>query len=125
MGFSVADPLLPKAVDVFLHLGDLVSLGHWAMVAIDMMGVPNIPEEVGEWFAGDWSEVARASDALMRLGAFCDSAATGLHSEMDSLAADWEGRAASAAVGYFTDLAAPRGARPRSGIWRATATSPT
>lgn len=101
----VADPLLPAAVDVFLHLGDLISLGHWAMVAIDMMGGPNIPEEVGEWFAGDWSEVARASDALTKLGAFCDTAARGLHSEMASLATDWEGRAASAAVGYFTDLA--------------------
>ena len=102
----VADPLIPPAVDVFLHIGDLISLGHWAIVAIDKMGGPNLAEEIGEWFAGDWSEVARSSDALDKLGDFCEASTEGLRAEMEALEADWIGRAAGAAQQYFGDLSA-------------------
>lgn len=102
----VADPLIPPAVDVYLHIGDLVSLGHWAIVAIDKMGGPDLAEELGEWFAGDWSEVARSGDALDRLGDFCNAGAGGLRDELAALERDWSGRAATAAQEYFHDLAA-------------------
>jgi hypothetical protein len=39
----VSHELIPPALDFYLHLGDLVSLGHWALVAVDHMGGPNIP----------------------------------------------------------------------------------
>lgn len=99
-----ADPLIPAALDTYLHVGDLISLGHWAMVAIDKMGGPNIPQEVGEWFAGDWSEVARSADALRRLGEFCDQTAEGIAADLGVLRATWDGKAATAATTYFTDL---------------------
>lgn len=101
----VADALIPPAMDVFLHIGDLISLGHWAMVAIDKMGGPNIPQEVGEWFAGDWTEVGKAADALRNLGEFCDVAADGVTKELATLDATWDGKAAAAASIYFTNLA--------------------
>ena len=101
----VADPLIPPAMDVYLHIGDLISLGHWAMVAIDKMGGPNIPQEVGEWFSGDWSEVAKAADALRRLGDFCDAAGDAVTKELATLDATWDGKAAAAASTYFTNLA--------------------
>ncbi len=101
----VADPLIPPAFDAFLHIGDLISLGHWAMVAIDKMGGPNIPEEVGEWFAGDWSEVGRSADALRKLGEFCDVTCDGLTSDLQQLDRTWDGKAAASAQSYFGDLA--------------------
>lgn len=100
-----ADPLIPPAMDAFLHIGDLVSLGHWALVAIDKMGGPNIAQEIGEWFAGDWSEVARSAAALEHLGEFCDSASTGVRSDLEAMMSQWSGEAASAAAGYFGTLA--------------------
>lgn len=101
-----ADPMIPPAVDTFLHLGDLISLGHWALVAIDKMGGPNIAQEIGEWFAGDWSEVSRSSDALANLGEFCDVASSGVEQELATLMESWHGGAAAAAASYFSDLAA-------------------
>ncbi|WP_101523246.1 hypothetical protein [Nocardioides houyundeii] len=101
-----AEPLIPAALDQYLHIGDLISLGHWAMVAIDKMGGPNIPQEVGEWFAGDWSEVSRSADALRKLGQFCDEAAHGVTTDLDTLRVTWDGQAAASASTYFTDLAA-------------------
>ena len=100
-----ADPLLPPALDTFLHIGDLVSLGHWAVVAIDKMGGPNIAQEIGEFFAGDWSEVTRSADALDNLGSFCDTASAGIEAELTTMLADWSGEAAASAATYFTDLA--------------------
>lgn len=101
----VADPLIPAALDTYLHIGDLISLGHWAMVAIDKMGGPNIPQEVGDWFAGDWSEVGRAADALRNLGDFCDAASRAVSEELGTLDTTWDGKAAAAASTYFTNLA--------------------
>lgn len=100
----VAHALIPPALDFYLHIGDLVSLGHWALVAIDFMGGPNIPQEVGEWFAGDWQEVSRAADALTKLGAFCSTASDGVKAEITRLERSWEGEASEAAVEYFTGL---------------------
>ena len=100
-----ADPLLPPALDAYLHIGDLISLGHWALVAIDKMGGPNIAEEIGEWFAGDWQEVTRSASALEHLGEFCDAASEGVRAELESAMGGWEGRAATAASAYFGDLA--------------------
>jgi hypothetical protein len=101
----VATPLIPPAMDVFLHIGDLISLGHWAMVALDKMGGPNIPEEVGEWFAGDWEEVSKSADALRNLGAFCHVAGTNLKTQNTTAMAHWDGKASAAASTYFLKLA--------------------
>jgi hypothetical protein len=100
-----AEPLIPPAMDTFLHLGDLISLGHWALVAIDKMGGPNIAQEVGEWFAGDWSEVSRSADALRKLGEFCDVTAQGITADLEKLRVTWDGNAAAAASTYFLGLA--------------------
>lgn len=100
-----AHDLIPPALDIYLHLGDLVSLGHWALVAIDKMGGPNIASEIGEWFAGDWQEVSRSADALTRLGAFCTTAAQGIGDGAGLVARTWDGQAADAATAYFTTLA--------------------
>lgn len=104
-----ADPLIPPTMDAFLHIGDLVSLGHWAIVAIDQMGGPNIAAEIGEWFAGDWSEVMRSADALNNLAAFCESASSGLDDELATMMAGWQGEAASSAASYFGQLAGELG----------------
>ncbi len=100
----VADPLIPAAMDQFLHIGDLLSLGHWAFVAIDMMGGPDIPEQVAEWFAGDWSEVSRAADAMRHLGDFCSVAAGSITFAGDQVQQTWDGRAATAADTYVDGL---------------------
>lgn len=100
-----ADPLLPPALDAYLHIGDLISLGHWALVAIDKMGGPNIAQEIGEWFAGDWEEVTRSASALEHLGEFCDATSEGVRSELEHALAGWDGKAADAASSYFGDLA--------------------
>jgi len=100
----VATALIPAALDVYLHLGDLISLGHWAMVALDKMGGPNIPEQVGEWFAGDWEEVSKSADALRNLGAFCQVAGTNLKTQNATCMADWDGAASAAASSYFLKL---------------------
>ena len=96
---------IPEDLNTALHLGDLISLGHWAMVALEAMGGPNIPEEVGTWFAGDWKEVSIAADALRKLGAFCATACDGIKEELAVLMRTWEGRAADAAEAYFGRLA--------------------
>ena len=100
-----AHSLVPEPVDVLLHIGDLVSLGHWALVAIDKMGGPNLPGEIGSWFAGDWEAVSRSADALRKLGSFCHLAAAGVEGDMRALQKDWEGHAAGAASSYFFGLA--------------------
>lgn len=102
----VANQLIPPAMDQFLHIGDLLSLGHWAFVAIDMMGGPDIPEAVAEWFAGDWSEVSRAADAMRHLGEFCTVAAGSITFADDQVLKTWSGRAASSADSYFDGLSA-------------------
>lgn len=101
----VAEDLFPGGVDFFLHIGDLISLGHWAILAIDKMGGPNIAEEIGEWFAGDWSEVMKSKDALDNLAAFCDRASYGVDAELTTLTSGWSGEAATAAATYFSHLA--------------------
>lgn len=101
----VATEPIPEPVDTIVHVGDLISLGHWALVALDAMGGPNLPEEIGTWFAGDWSGVAKAADALAKLGRFCVVAADGIRHELADLTGTWEGRAADAAENYFTKVA--------------------
>ncbi len=100
----VATDPIPPLADTFLHIGDLISLGHWGFKAIDLMGGPNIPEEVGEWFAGDWSEVSKSADALRNLGDFCGIAAENLEAKSETCTASWHGKAATAASAYFLDL---------------------
>lgn len=80
-----AHSLVPGPVDTLLHIGDLVSLGHWTLVAIDRMGGPNIAAEIGDWFAGDWEAVSRSADALRKLGSFCHLAARGVDGDMRTL----------------------------------------
>ena len=43
----VAHEPIPESLDAYLHIADLISLGHWALKAIDMMGGPNLPDEMG------------------------------------------------------------------------------
>lgn len=101
----VATEKIPPLVDTFLHIGDLISLGHWAMVAIDMMGGPNIPEEVGEWFAGDWEEVSKSASALRNLGDFCTYASENVDADLEVMLEKWDGKASAAAGTYFLELA--------------------
>lgn len=100
-----AHPMLPPALNTYLHIGDLVSIGHWAMVAIEFMGGPKIPEEVGKWFAGDWAEVSRSADALRKLGTFCEAMGDEVVGATNTVRADWDGAAAGAAADYFLRLA--------------------
>ncbi len=101
----VATPLIPSAMDTFLHIGDLISLGHWAIVAIDKMGGPNLSVEIGEWFAGDWEEVGRAANALENLGTFCQKSSDAVNEELAALLGGWDGKAAAAAETYFSNVA--------------------
>ncbi|MEO5609179.1 MAG: hypothetical protein ABIQ61_05705 [Ornithinibacter sp.] len=101
----VATPAIPASFDTLLHVGDLISLGHWALKAIDLMGGPNLAEEVGEWFAGDWSEVSESADALRNLGDFCVVAAEEVRGDAEVCMEHWSGNAAADASTYFFALA--------------------
>lgn len=100
----VADPLIPSTFDEILHVADYLSLGHWALVAFEKMGGGSITDIWGTAFAGDWEEVSKAADAMAKLGAFCQSAATGMRQELETLNAKWDGQAATSAMNYFRTL---------------------
>lgn len=97
----VVDPLIPTALDEILHVADYLSLGHWALVAFEKMGGESITDVWGGAFAGNWQEVSKAGNAMEKLGAFCQTAATGMRQELATLNAKWDGQAATSAMTYF------------------------
>ncbi len=97
--------IIPEPLDTVLHLDQFISLGHWAFVAIDKMGGGNLPELLGTAVAGDWTVVAKASDALTKLGVFSERAAAGIRSDWDAVDLAWDGGAAAAARTYFATVA--------------------
>lgn len=101
----VATVTTPDLVETFCNLSDLLSLGHWALEAIDLMGGPDIPEKVGEYFAGDWQAVSKSADAMRRLGLFASLAAQDVRAGLADCREQWHGNASDAAAAYFLGLA--------------------
>lgn len=97
---------IPSELDIALHIGDFVSLTSIANWIVEKISGVDLMGELGEWWAGDFSECVRVAEALTQLGEFCAWSGENIVARLSELAPHWEGRAGSDAQDYFAGLAA-------------------
>jgi hypothetical protein len=100
---------IPSTFDAALNMADWLSLGHWALVALDKAdGSFNFQEKVETWLAGDWEHVAVSAAAVCNLKGFCESMADAIDGYSGFLDQHWDGQAWEAAqitmVGHSTAI---------------------
>ena len=117
-GGGVADPTgwlmepvpknpVPTTFDAALNMASWLSLGHWALVALDKAdGSFDLQQQVQEWLVGDWEHVAVAAAAMRNLKGYVESVERGVTVYADAADRVWDGRAAEEAADYFLDVAA-------------------
>jgi hypothetical protein len=89
---------VPSTLDEALNMADWLSLGHWALVALDKAdGDFDFEEKVQTWLAGDWEHVAVSAAAMRNLQRFCESMSDAIDSYSGSLDQHWDGTAWKAA----------------------------
>lgn len=92
-----AEPV-PSTFDEVLNMASWLSLGHWALVALDKAdGSFNFQAKVEEWIVGDWEHVAIAAAAMRNLQKYCNEMADAVDSQARVLDGHWDGMAAQAA----------------------------
>lgn len=98
-------PVIPDLVNNMLGFSQYISPSYWVNQCIAMASGFNVLETVTKTVAGDWNAVSQAGRALELLGSYHNELAAELRVATTKVGADWEGGAADAASGYFTDLA--------------------
>ena len=79
-------------------MADWLSLGHWALVALDKAdGDFDFQEKVQTWIAGDWEHVAVSAAAMRNLKGYCESMADAINGYSGFLDQHWDGEAWQAA----------------------------
>ncbi|MEV5748309.1 hypothetical protein AB0L00_10860 [Actinoallomurus sp. NPDC052308] len=61
-------------------------------------------EQAGEWFGGDWKAYAECGGAFENIGAMMNSVSTNIQQGANELRDSWQGNAADAAQGFFSNL---------------------
>ena len=100
----VSSEPIPAALELALNLPDLTSASFLISEFLGLIDSPG-PADLADWIAGDWERVALAADACRNLGSFSSTAAAGVREETGAVGEAWSGHAASAASGYFSELA--------------------
>ncbi len=94
----VPEEPIPSSLDQALNMADWLSLGHWALVALDKAdGSFNFQEKVQTWLVGDWEHVAVSAAAMRNLQKFCESMAAAINGHTGLLDQHWDGTAWKAA----------------------------
>jgi hypothetical protein len=89
---------IPSTFDAALNMADWLSLGHWALVALDKAdGDFDFQEKVQTWIAGDWEHVAVSAAAMRNLKGYCESMANAIDGYSGFLDQHWDGEAWQAA----------------------------
>jgi hypothetical protein len=89
---------IPSTFDAALNMADWLSLGHWALVALDKAdGDFDFQEKVQTWIAGDWEHVAVSAAAMRNLKGYCESMADAINGYSGFLDQHWDGEAWQAA----------------------------
>lgn len=99
------DPV-PDVVENIIGSTQYVSASYWAGQVLNVLHLFNPWQFFSDEYAGDWRAVQSAGIALQHLGSFDTACAGAIASAADTMAADWDGRAAAAADGYFDGLTA-------------------
>lgn len=85
---------IPSELDTALHIGDFISLSSVANWVVEQISGTDLLGEVGEWWAGDFTECVSVSQALTELGEFCTWSGDQVDALWQGLDADWDGEAA-------------------------------
>jgi hypothetical protein len=101
----VAEAPVPELVNNLLGMKQYISMSYWAGELIDQIWGFNPWDWVAEQFAGDWEAVAKASDALNKLGQF-NQLFSGVVGDGAAvlIPGAWDGIAAGRAEAYFNGL---------------------
>ncbi len=110
-GGWLTDPVpvepVPSTFDTVLGIADWISLGHWALVVLDMAdGGFDLQEKVQTYIVGDWEHVAVSAAALRNLQKFCTSMSDAVGGYSGFLDQHWDGVAWDAAQLTMTGHAA-------------------
>lgn len=101
----VAHEPVPDLVQRILEITSYLSLSSLARRFLTEVTGHDPLEDVTQYFAGDWSQVSEAADALRNLGEFHRIYADELDIATRAVRADWDGNAADAAIRYLTEYA--------------------
>lgn len=101
----VAHEPVPDLVQRILEITSYLSLSSLARRFLTEVTGHDPLEDVTHYFAGDWSQVSEAADALRNLGEFHRIYADELDIATRAVRSDWDGNAADAAVRYLNECA--------------------
>lgn len=96
---------IPSTLDTALHIGDFISLSSIANMVVEKVSGTDLIGEVGEWWAGDFTECVAVSQALDELAEFCTWSGDQIDARWHDLDTTWDGDAAADARHYFKGLA--------------------
>lgn len=96
---------IPSSLDTALHIGDFISLSSIANMVVEKISGTDLIGEVGEWWAGDFTECVAVSQALDELAEFCTWSGDQIDARWHDLDTTWDGDAAADARHYFKGLA--------------------
>lgn len=85
--------------------GDLISPTYWVNEILSIALGFNPKEKAQEYFAGDWEEYSKCSEAWGNLAQLCSGVSKNITSGNKLLDKTWVGNAADAAYVYFKDVA--------------------
>jgi len=114
LGPVPSDPV-PTTFDAALNMASWLSLGHWALVALDKAdGSFDFQAKVEQWLVGDWEHVAVSAAAMRDLQGYCNEMADAVDFHAVLLDQFWDGTAAQAAqVSFVSQTSAFRLAADR------------
>ncbi|MFJ1993302.1 hypothetical protein [Streptomyces asiaticus] len=102
----------PKAPSEFTNplkplndASDLISPTYWVNEILSMALGFNPKEKAQEYFAGDWEEYSKCSEAWGNLAKLCSEVSKNIDSGNKFLDKTWDGNAADAAYAYFKNIA--------------------